>query len=114
MQKSTLTGTYLATGKRCPLQMDWFPPVVQSSVGSLWSELKAAPLQPAVGDPASAGGLDWVTHRGPFQPRPFSDSVTLAGMGSQILRENDIFLANEAADLHPWGTPQGTLEGLWW
>jgi len=24
------------------------------------------PLRPAVGDPASAGGLDWVTHRGPF------------------------------------------------
>ena len=33
------------------------------------------PLQPAVGDPALAGGLDWVTHRGPFQPRPFRDSV---------------------------------------
>jgi len=24
------------------------------------------PVQPALGDPASAGGLDWVTHRGPF------------------------------------------------
>jgi len=33
------------------------------------------PLQPAVGNPASAGGLDWVTHRGPFQPLPFCDSV---------------------------------------
>ena len=33
------------------------------------------PVQPAVGDPASAGGLDWMTHRGPFQPLPFSDSV---------------------------------------
>jgi len=33
------------------------------------------PVQPAVGDPASAGGLDWVTHRGPFQPRTFCDSV---------------------------------------
>jgi len=33
------------------------------------------PVQPAVGDPASAGGLDWVTPRGPFQPRPFCDSV---------------------------------------
>ena len=33
------------------------------------------PAQPAVGDPASAGGLDWVTHRGPFQPRPICDSV---------------------------------------
>jgi len=33
------------------------------------------PVQPAVGDSASAGGLDWVTHRGPFQPRPFCESV---------------------------------------
>jgi len=33
------------------------------------------PVQLAVGDPALAGGLDWVTHRGPFQPRPFCDSV---------------------------------------
>ena len=24
------------------------------------------PVQPALSDPASAGGLDWVTHRGPF------------------------------------------------
>ena len=29
------------------------------------------PVQPAVGDPASAGG----THRGPFQSRTFCDSV---------------------------------------
>jgi len=35
------------------------------------------PVQPTVGDPASAGGLDWVTHRGPFQPLPFYDSVIL-------------------------------------
>ena len=33
------------------------------------------PAQPAVGDPASAGGLDWVTHRGPFQPLTLCDSV---------------------------------------
>jgi len=26
------------------------------------------PMQPALGDPALAGELDWVTHRGPFQP----------------------------------------------
>ena len=25
-------------------------------------------VQPALGDPASAGRLGWVTHRGPFQP----------------------------------------------
>jgi len=33
------------------------------------------PVQPAVGDPASAGRLDWMTHRDPFQPLPFCDSV---------------------------------------
>ena len=26
------------------------------------------PVPPSVGDPALAGGLDWVTHKGPFQP----------------------------------------------
>ena len=33
------------------------------------------PVQPAVGDPASAGGVDWTIPRGPFQPRTFCDSV---------------------------------------
>jgi len=33
------------------------------------------PVQPAVGDPVSAGGLDKMTHRGPFQPLLFCDSV---------------------------------------
>ena len=33
------------------------------------------PLQPAVGDPASAGQLDYMTHRGPFQPQAFCDSL---------------------------------------
>jgi len=32
------------------------------------------PVQPAVGDPALAEGLDWMTHRGPFQPLTFFDS----------------------------------------
>ena len=38
------------------------------------------PVQPALGDPASARGLDWVTHRGPFQPPPCCDSVNTQGM----------------------------------
>ena len=33
------------------------------------------PVQPALGDPALGGRLDWVTHRGPFQPLPCWDSV---------------------------------------
>ena len=33
------------------------------------------PVQPAVGDPALAGGLDQMIRRDPFQPRPFCDSV---------------------------------------
>jgi len=37
------------------------------------------PVQPAVGDPALAGGLDQMTHRGPFQPLPFYDSVIHQG-----------------------------------
>jgi len=35
------------------------------------------PVQPALCDPASAGGLDQMIPRGPFQPRPFCDSVIL-------------------------------------
>jgi len=33
------------------------------------------PVQPVVGDPASAGGLNQMIPRGPFQPRTFCDSV---------------------------------------
>jgi len=47
-----------------------------SFTGDIQDPPGQGPLQPAVGDPASAGGLDWVTHRGPFQPLPFCDSVT--------------------------------------
>ena len=31
-------------------------------------------MKPAVGDPASAGGMDQKIHRGPFQTRTFCDS----------------------------------------
>jgi len=33
------------------------------------------PVQPALGDPALAEGLDQMIPRGPFQPLPFCDSV---------------------------------------
>ena len=36
---------------------------------------RRGPVQPAVGDPASAGGLDQMTHRGPFQPPTYCESV---------------------------------------
>jgi len=39
------------------------------------------PVQPAVGDPASAGGFNWMTHRGPFQPQTFCDSVISGNTG---------------------------------
>jgi len=42
------------------------------------------PPQPTVGDPASAGALDYMTHRGPFQPLPFCDSVII--FTSEILK----------------------------
>jgi len=32
-------------------------------------------VQPALGDPVLAGGVDWVTHRGPFQSQTFCDSI---------------------------------------
>ena len=36
-------------------------------------------VQPALGDPASAGGFDQMTHRGPCQPLPCWDSVGSKG-----------------------------------
>ena len=35
------------------------------------------PVQPALCDPALTGGLDYMTHRGHFQPPIFCDSVIL-------------------------------------
>jgi len=43
------------------------------------------PVQPALGDPASAGGLGWMTHRGPFQPRTFCDSLQWCYMQCHVI-----------------------------
>ena len=48
------------------------------------------PLQPTVGDPASAGGLDWMTYRGPFQPLPFCDSVKMSLLMAGGLEPDDL------------------------
>ena len=68
---SSLWG-WRSTGTGCP--------------GKLWNLLlwrysrptwTRSSVRPAVGDPASARGLDKMTHWGPFQPQPFCDSVIL-------------------------------------
>jgi len=43
--------------------------------GDIQDQPGQGPVQPALGDPASAGGLDWMTHRGPFQTLTLRDSV---------------------------------------
>jgi len=48
------------------------------SSGDIQDPPGQGPVQPALGDPPSAGGLDWVTPRGPFQPQTFCDSVSCA------------------------------------
>jgi len=61
-------GRGLPPGQHCPQH---------PGVLGLQAPPGCGPVQPAVGDPASAGGLDWVTHRGPCQPWTVCDSVIL-------------------------------------
>ena len=49
--------------------------VESPSLGDIQNQPGWGPVQPALGDPALARGLDWVIPRGPFQPRSFCDSV---------------------------------------
>jgi len=49
--------------------------VAQRGGGVSFSGDIQGPVQPAVGDPASAGGLDLMIHRGPFQPLTFCDNT---------------------------------------
>ena len=50
-----------------------FPGDIQNPPGRV-------PVPPALGVPAQAGGLDRMISRGPFQPPPFRDSVTMVAM----------------------------------
>jgi len=45
--------------------------------GDIQNSPGQGPVQPALGDPASSGGLDQIIHRDPFQPWTFCDSVIL-------------------------------------
>ena len=44
------------------------------SSGDIQNPPGQGPVHPAVGDPALAGGLNQMIHRGPFQPLTFCDS----------------------------------------
>ena len=55
--------------------------------GDIQTQPGQGPVQPALGDPASAGGLDWVTHRGPFWPRPLCDSVITEKMSLSLFQK---------------------------
>jgi len=60
---------------------------------------RQGPVQPAAGDPALAGGLDWVTHRGPCQPPPFWDSVDYTHCCSSCFHHT--VAASHAKRYHP-------------
>jgi len=64
-------------------------------------------------DPASAGGLDWVTHRGPRQPRPCWDSVTLwsAGLAASPSAGGRDGGGKLSQGLHNHGTGSGAHAG---
>ena len=48
-----------------------------SFAGDIENPPGRGPVQLDLGDPASARGLDWMIHRGPFQPLTLCDSVIL-------------------------------------
>ena len=51
-------------------------------------------------------GLGWVTHRGPFQPRSFCDSMTLsqpAGAGAGEVSRASALTPRALLVSHPWG-----------
>ena len=57
------------------------------SLEILKTHLGWGPVQPALGDPASAAGLDWMICRGPFQPLPFCDSIIQYGRATWVYME---------------------------
>ena len=54
--------------------------------GDIQTQPGRGPVQPALGDPASAGGLDWVIPRGPFQPLTFCEVQTKAKQSNSVLQ----------------------------
>jgi len=60
------------------------------------------PVQPALGDPAWAGWLGWVTHRGPCQPLPFCDPEALTSCWEQAGSARTGFSRSAARSGHAW------------
>jgi len=70
MRKNFFTLRMAEHWNRLPRGVFSFSGVIKNPPGS-------GPLRPAVGDPALAGGLDKMIHRGPFQSLPFCDYVII-------------------------------------
>ncbi|PKU43163.1 hypothetical protein llap_6525 [Limosa lapponica baueri] len=73
MQKNFLTLRLKEHWNRLPREVGEF--VESPSLGDTQNPPGCIPVQPASGEPALAGGVDYIISRGPFQPLQFCDSV---------------------------------------
>jgi len=71
MRKNFFTLSVTEHWNRLPREAVEYP-----SLEIFKTHLGQGPVQSALGDSASAGGLDSMTHRGPFQPRTFCEMLT--------------------------------------